>query len=57
MNRKQMIDFVKGVQRLKEVIVLNFEDIDRIKDRKFINKIFSICDTLLKYESYYEKNT
>ena len=52
---KQMIDFVKGVQRLKEVIVLNFEDIDRIKDRKFINKIFSICDTLLKYESYYEK--
>ena len=52
---KQMIDFVKGVQRLKEVIVLNFEDIDRINDTKLINKIFSICDTLLKYESYYEK--
>ena len=52
---KQMIDFVKGVQRLKEVIVLNFEDIDRIKDTNLINKIFSICDTLLKYESYYDK--
>ena len=52
---KQMIDFVKGVQMLEEVIVLNFEDVDRIKDKKLINKIFSICDTLLKYESYYEK--
>lgn len=52
---KQMIDFVKGVQMLKEVIVLNFEDIDRIKDTNLINKIFSICDTLLKYESYYDK--
>lgn len=49
----QIIDFVKGIQRLKKVIVLNFEDIDRIMDKVLINKIFSICDMLLKTENKY----
>lgn len=49
----QIIDFVKGIQRLKKVIVLNFEDIDRIQDKILINKIFSICDTLQKNDAKY----
>lgn len=52
----QIADFVKGIQRLKKVIVLNFEDIDRIEDKTLINKIFSICDTLLKTDDKYTKN-
>ena len=52
---KQIIDFVKGVQCLKQVIVLNFEDIDRIRDKDLINKIFSICDSLLKTEAKYKE--
>ena len=51
----QIKDFVSGVQRLKKVIVLNFEDIDRITDKEHLNKIFSICDTLTKYELRYQK--
>lgn len=49
----QIVDFVKGIQRLKKVIVLNFEDIDRIQDKTLINKIFSICDMLLKNDDKY----
>lgn len=52
---EQIRDFVSGIQRLKKVIVLNFEDIDRIIDKEHLNKIFSICDTLTKYELKYQK--
>lgn len=52
---EQIKDFVSGIQRLKKVIVLNFEDIDRITDKEHLNKIFSICDTLTKYELKYKK--
>lgn len=52
---EQIKEFVSGIQRLKQVIVLNFEDIDRITDKEHLNKIFSICDTLTKYELKYQK--
>ena len=44
-------DFVEDIHRLKKTIVLNFEDIDRIIEIDHLNKIFSICDTLLTVES------
>ena len=44
-------DFVEDIHRLKKTIVLNFEDIDRIKEIEHLNKIFSICDALLTMES------
>lgn len=50
-----IIEFVKGIQRLKKTIVLNFEDIDRIMDKNLINKIFSITDALRKNEEKYKK--
>lgn len=48
---RQIENFVKDIRDLGKVIVLNFEDIDRIKDVSHLNKIFSICDSLLKHES------
>ena len=47
----QMRNFVDDIRGLKKVIVLNFEDIDRISDKEHVKKIFAICDSLLKYES------
>ena len=51
---KQIQSFVDGIQSLKKVIVLNFEDIDRITNKEHLNKIFSICDTLVKYDLKYK---
>ena len=39
------------IRKLGRVIVLNFEDIDRVTDTNHLNKVFSICDSLLKYEA------
>ena len=50
----QIKDFVDDIRSLKKTIVLNFEDIDRITDKEHLNKIFSICDSLLKFESMIE---
>ena len=46
----QIKDFVADIRKLGKVVVLNFEDVDRITDKEHLNKVFSICDTLLKYE-------
>lgn len=47
----QIKNFVADISSLGKVVVLNFEDIDRITNPEHLNKMFSICDTLLKYES------
>ena len=46
-----MRNYVDDIQELGKVIVLNFEDIDRITNIEHLNKIFAICDTLLKIEA------
>ena len=46
----QIKNFVEDIRRLNRVVVLNFEDIDRITDKTHLNKIFSICDSMLKCE-------
>ena len=46
----QIQNFVNDIHRLGKTIVLNFEDIDRITNKEHLNKIFSICDSLLKYD-------
>ena len=51
----QIKNFVYDIRSLKKTIVLNFEDIDRIRDKDHLNKIFSICDSLLKYDKKYIK--
>lgn len=47
----QLKNFVTDIRKLGRVIVLNFEDIDRVTDTNHLNKVFSICDSLLKYEA------
>lgn len=47
----QLRNFVTDIRKLGKVIVLNFEDIDRITDTNHLNKVFSICESLLKYEA------
>lgn len=47
----QLKNFVADIRKLGKIIVLNFEDIDRVTDINHLNKVFSICDSLLKYES------
>ena len=47
---EQMRNYVDDIHDLGKVIVLNFEDIDRITNIEHLNKIFAICDTLLKIE-------
>lgn len=47
---EQMRNYVDDIQELGKVIVLNFEDIDRITNIEHLNKIFAICDTLIKIE-------
>ena len=47
----QIKNFVDDIRSLNKVVVLNFEDIDRITDKNHLNKIFSICDSMLKCES------
>jgi len=47
----QLKNFVADIRKLGKVIVLNFEDIDRVTDTNHLNKVFSICDSLLKYEA------
>ncbi len=47
----QMKNFLDDIRCLKKVIVLNFEDIDRISDKEHVKKIFAICDSLIKFES------
>lgn len=47
---EQMRNYVDDIQKIGKVIVLNFEDIDRITNIEHLNKIFAICDTLLKIE-------
>jgi len=48
---EQMRNYVDDIQKIGKVIVLNFEDIDRITNIEHLNKIFAICDTLLKIEA------
>lgn len=48
---EQMRNYVDDIHDLGKVIVLNFEDIDRITNIEHLNKIFAICDTLLKIEA------
>ena len=47
---EQMRNYVDDIQKIGKVIVLNFEDIDRITNIEHLNKIFAICDTLIKIE-------
>lgn len=47
---EQMRNYVDDIHDLGKVIVLNFEDIDRITNIEHLNKIFAICDTLIKIE-------
>ena len=53
---KRMKYFVNDILRLKRVVVLNFEDIDRVEDKVLLNKIFAICESLVKYEEKYKSN-
>ena len=48
--------FVNDILRLKRVVVLNFEDIDRVENKELLNKIFAICESLVKYEEKYNSN-
>ncbi len=48
---EQMRNYVDDIHDLGKVIVLNFEDIDRITNIEHLNKIFAICETLLKIEA------
>lgn len=52
---EQLKSFVADIRKLGKVIVLNFEDIDRVTDTNHLNKVFSICDSLLKFEAKEEK--
>ena len=51
----QLKNFVTDIRKLGRVIVLNFEDIDRVTDTNHLNKVFSICDSLLKFEAKEEE--
>ena len=53
---KRLKYFVNDILRLKRVVVLNFEDIDRVEDKVLLNKIFAICESLVKYEEKYKSN-
>ena len=48
---EQIRNYVDDIQGIRKVIVLNFEDIDRITNIEHLNKIFAICDSLLKIEA------
>ena len=52
---KKIKNFTNDILRLNKVVVLNFEDIDRIDNKTLLNKIFTICESLLKYEK--ERNS
>lgn len=52
---EQMKNYVDDIHDLGKVIVLNFEDIDRITNIEHLNKIFAICDTLIKIEAKRKK--
>lgn len=51
---QQFETLVKDVQKVGKVIVLNFEDLDRITDKDHLNKIFAICDTLVRIDQKYK---
>lgn len=51
---EQIRNYVDDIQGIRKVIVLNFEDIDRITNIEHLNKIFAICDSLTKLELKYK---
>ena len=53
---EQIRNYVDDIQGKGKVIVLNFEDIDRITNIEHLNKIFAICDSFLKIEAKRESD-
>ena len=50
---QQFSKVVEDLQSSNETIVLNFEDLDRINSAEHLNKLFAICDTLVKIDNDY----
>lgn len=54
---QQFSKVVEDLQSSNETIVLNFEDLDRINSAEHLNKLFAICDTLVKIDREYARQS